>query len=343
VNIAQAKSNEASEAQQKSLDRVAKLVNDTQISGRMFFDVTDIDQTSGGAKTAASGTGVDVKRFYIGITHKFDETWSANLTTDFQSLSSLDSAADVYVKKAYLQGRFSVAFVFRVGAADLPWIPFTEGYYGYRYVENTLVDRLKFGTSADWGLHAGGEFMDKRLNYALSVVNGAGYRNPTRSESMDVEARVGFAPINGMVIGLGMYSGKLGKDTSTLDASHTANRVDAMVAYSKENVRLGAEYFRAKNWNNVLTVASDEADGYSAWGSFGFGRRGMAVFARYDHADVSGTLDPTLEDRYYNVGFEFPITKGIRVATAYKNTRRRNSTNVDVKTREVGVWGEVGF
>ena len=28
-----------------------------------------------------------------------------------------------------------------------------EGVYGYRYVENTLVDRIKFGNSADWGVH----------------------------------------------------------------------------------------------------------------------------------------------------------------------------------------------
>jgi len=25
--------------------------------------------------------------------------------------------------------------------ADLPWVPFMEGLYGYRYVENTLIDR----------------------------------------------------------------------------------------------------------------------------------------------------------------------------------------------------------
>lgn len=343
VNVAQAQSIEAAEKQQKSIDKVAKLVNNTQLSGKMFFDMTNIDQTSRGVKTNASGTGFDVKRFYLGVTHKFNDIWSANLTTDFQYVPSLDSAANIYVKKAYLQGKFSDAFVFRAGAADLPWVPFAENYYGYRYVENTLIDRLKYGTSSDWGLHAGGDVMDKRANYAVSVVNGGGYKNPNRSQSMDVEARVGFVPVDGLVVAAGVYSGKLGKDVQTVTPRHTANRSDVMVAYSKDGLRLGAEYFRATNWNNVLSAASDQANGYSLWASYAFGAKGMAVFARYDQADLSKKLDPSLQETYYNVGLEFPITKGIKLATVYKDTARKNATNVNLKTREFGVWGEVGF
>ncbi|TZF89031.1 carbohydrate porin [Cognatilysobacter lacus] len=343
VNVSQGQRIDAAETQQKTVDKIAKLVNDTQVTGKMFFDVTNIDQTSRGVKTNASGTGLDVKRFYIGINHKFNDIWSANLTTDFQYVSSLDSAADVFVKKAYLQGKFSDAFVFRAGSADMPWIPYVESLYGYRYVENSLTDRLKFANSADWGLHAGGDIADKRFNYAVSVVNGGGYKNPSRSKSMDVEARVGFMPIDGLVVAAGAYSGELGKETQTVGAQHTANRSDLMVAYAKDKVRLGGEYFRANNWNNVLTPASDKADGYSLWGSLGFGTKGMALFARYDQADISKRLDPTLQDTYYNVGFEFPLTKGIKLATVYKNTHRKNATTTDVKTQEVGVWGEVGF
>jgi hypothetical protein len=343
VNVSQGARIDAAESQQKTVDKIAKLVNDTQLTGKMFFDVTNIDQTSRGVKTNASGTGFDVKRFYLGVNHKFNDIWSANLTTDFQYVSSLDSAADIYVKKAYLQGKFSDAFTFRAGAADMAWVPYVENFYGYRYVENTVTDRLKFANSADWGLHALGDLADKRVNYAVSVVNGGGYKNPSRSESMDVEGRIGFMPVDGLVIAAGAYSGKLGKDVQTVNAQHTASRSDLMVAYAKDKLRVGGEYFQANNWNNVLTAASDKADGYSVWGSLGFGSKGMAVFARYDQADVSKRLDPTLEDTYYNVGFEFPLTKGIKLATVYKNTRRKNATNVDVKTQEVGVWGEVVF
>jgi hypothetical protein len=319
------------------------VVNDTQIGGKMFFDLTNMDQQNNGSKTSASGTGFDVKRFYLSVTHQFDPTWSANLTTDFQYSSSLDSAADIFVKKAYLQGKFSDAFVARAGSADMPWIPFAENYYGFRYIENTLTDRLKFGNSADWGLHAGGDLAGKKVNYAVSMVNGAGYKNPTRSNSMDVEGRVGFVPVEGMVVAVGAYSGKLGKDTQNADALHTAQRGDVMVAYAKGPLRVGGEYFNASNWNNVLTAASDSADGFSLWGSFGLGSGGIAAFARYDRSNLSKDLDPSLTDTYYNLGVEFPLRKGIKLAAAYKHDQRKNDTAIDLKTQEFGIWGEVAF
>jgi hypothetical protein len=343
INVANAQTAEAAKASQDKTDKLAKLVNDTQIGGKMFVDLTNINQENNGAKTSASGTGFDVKRFYLSVTHQFDAIWSANLTTDFQYNSSLDSAADIFVKKAYLQGKFSDAFIGRAGSADMPWIPFTENYYGFRYVENTLTDRLKFGNSADWGLHAGGDLAGKKLNYAVSVVNGGGYKNPARSSAMDVEGRVGFVPVEGMVIGVGAYSGKLGKDTQNVDALHTAQRGDLLVAYMKGGFRVGGEYFTASNWNNVLTAASDKADGYSLWSSFGLGSGGITAFARYDKSNLSKDLDPSLTDTYYNFGVEFPLRKGLKVAAAYKHDHRKDDTATDLKTQEVGVWGEVAF
>lgn len=343
INVANAQAGDAAKATQDKVDALAKTVNDTQFSGKMFFDLTNTDQTSNGSKTGASGTGFDVKRFYLGVNHKFNDTWSANLTTDFQYVSSLDSAADVFVKKAYLQGKFSDAFVARIGSADMPWIPFAESYYGFRYVENTLTDRLKYGNSADWGLHAGGDFADGRVNYAASVVNGGGYKNPSRSNGMDVEARMGFVPVEGMVVAVGGYSGTLGKETGTVDALHTAKRADIMVAYAKNAFRIGGEYFRANDWTTVLNPLSDKADGYSLWGSFGFGTSGITAFARYDKADLSKDLDPSLTDTYYNFGVEFPVRKGVKLAAVYKKDQREDDSTVDVDTQEVGVWGEVAF
>jgi hypothetical protein len=344
VNVTTAQSLEETQAAQKKVDKLAKIVNDTALSGKMFFDVTNIKQEDNGTDTNASGTGIDVKRFYLGVNHKFDETWSANLTTDFQYNSTLDSAANLYVKKAYIQGKFSDAFVARAGSADLPWIPFAESAYGFRYVENTLTDRLKFGTSADWGLHAAGDLgASKMVNYAVSVVNGGGYKNPSRTKSMDVEGRVGFVPFEGMVVAVGAYSGKLGKEKENVNAEHTANRVDALVAYSGESFRLGAEYFQAKNWTTVLNPLSDKADGWSVWGNVGLGSGGITAFARYDKANLSKEINPNLEDTYYNVGVEFPIRKGVKLAAVYKNDRQKDDAAIDLKTREVGVWGEVSF
>src|SRR5215831_3985687 len=137
----------------------------TTVSGKAFIDVTDYNLKNDGVDSANNGFGIDVKRFYLGVTHVFDDTWSANITTDFNYVGN-DGETQLFIKKAYVQAKLSDAFVGRIGSADLPWVPYVEDLYGYRYVENVLVDRLKFGTSADWGLHAGGKVNDGMFSYA---------------------------------------------------------------------------------------------------------------------------------------------------------------------------------
>lgn len=317
---------------------LAAWADSTKVGGTMFVDFTNLDQTSNGKKTDASGTGLDVKRFYLSIDHTFNDVWSADLTTDF-NYTSATGETQVFVKKAYLQGAFSKLATLRVGSANMAWIPFVEDWYGYRYVENTLTDRLKLGNSADWGLHLLGD--NGIFNYQVSAVNGGGYKNPTRSNSVDFEGRVGLQPVKGLMFAVGAYDGDLGKDTQSKPTLHSARRYDAMAAWNRDNLRLGAEWFKADNWKNVATPATDSASGWSLWGSYDFAP--MSVFARYDRVDMSKQLDPSLKDTYWNAGVAFPLTKGVRVAVAYKDERLRDDTTTNVHSREIGAWGEVKF
>ncbi len=325
----------------------------TTVSGKAYLDLTNIRQDSDGVDSAATGTGVDVKRFYLGVTHTFDDVWSANVTSDFNFVSN-DSQTQIFIKKAYLQAKLSDAFVARLGSADLPWVPFVEDLYGYRYVENVLVDRLKFGTSADWGLHAGGKFMDGKVSYAVSLINGAGYKNPTRSKSVDAEGRLAFVPIKGLTLAAGFYTGKLGKDVegSATPARHTANRFTALAAYVAPKFRVGAEYFTADDWNQVTAAATDKSDGYSGWGAFNFTDK-VSAFARYDEAKPKKDLTPALKDQYYNVGVAYKPRKNIDIAFVYKHDKVENGTFAtsngtiggvaDGKYDEVGLWAQVVF
>ena len=323
---------------------------DTRLSGRMYFDFTHIDQkNSDTGKTDASGMGLDVKRFYFQVDHQFDDVWSATLITDFSYVSN-DGSTNLFVKKAYVQGTFGQEAVLRVGSADTPWVPLVEKFYGLRYIEKAMVDRLSYGTSADWGVHLGGDIgQGKAFNYAVAVLNGAGYRNPSRSKSVDFEARVGFVPVDGMIIALGGYSGKRGQETENADAFNTASRADAMIAWDKDDVRVGGEYFQARNWGTVLLPVTDRADGWSVWGSIGVGE-GVTVFARYDKANLSKDIDPDAKDTYYNAGVEFQVTQGFKLAAVYKHQKGEKTAGTplpihvaDVTTNEIGVWGEVRF
>lgn len=334
-----------------------KLTENTTVGGKAFIDLTSIDQKNDDVKQSSSGFGADVKRFYLSATHDFGDIWSANITTDFQ-YSSAVSATELYIKKAYLQAKLSDAFWIRAGSSDLPWVPMDEDLYGNRYIENVLVDRLKFGTSADWGVHVGGKLSDGMFNYAVSVINGNGYKNPTRSKSMDVEARIGVVPVKGLTAAVGIYSGKLGKDVegSTTPPQHTASRFTALVSYKADKFRVGGEYFTADNWNNVTSAATDKADGYSLWGSVDFTKQ-VAAFARFDSAKTSKDIAPDLKDSYFNVGVAYKPRKNVDLAFVVKNEKAENGTIKtslgtgsltggsagDGKITEVGVWAQVAF
>jgi len=351
VNVTQAQALESAQKTQTSVDKLAKLVNDNKIGGRMFFDVSSIDQKTNGRKTDATGTGFDVKRFYLTVDHKFNDIWSANLTTDFQYSSAIGNT-ELFVKNAYVQGTFDPAFVLKIGAAGMPWTGYVEKYYGMRYVENTLTDRLKYANSADWGMHASGD-LGQGLNYAVSVVNGAGYKNPSRSKGVDVEGRLAWEITPEFAVALGGYSGYLGQDKQTNSAEKRYSRGDVMVAYASPVFRLGGEYFTAKNLGQVQqTIASpvsDKATGWSLWSSVRLAQTAngdVSVFGRYDNTDTSKTLNPFREDTYWNVGVEYPVLKNFKLAAVYKDTDATVGSLASpsqTRTKELGIWGDLKF
>ncbi len=356
--------------------------NSTKVSGRMYYDITNVEgrstayPNSGEApvrsRNTADGVNFDIKRFYIGIDHTFDDVFSANVTTDF-TYDSGASATQLYLKKAYLQAKLNDMFTFRLGSADLPWVPFVEDVYGYRYVENVMIDRDKFGTSADWGVHMLGKFADGLINYQISAVNGAGYKkaptNPTnRSKGIDLEGRVNLN-YDGFILAVGGYTGKLGKDVEPASplapdpTSHTASRFDVLAAYQLDAIRAGFEYFHAKNWNNVASPnTKDQDDGYSFFGSYQFDPQ-WGVFGRYEWVRPTTTtnlstvpLATTVKDNYYNFGVSYSPAKIVDFALVYKHENVLNgilaTSNGSIggstalaynngSYNEIGLWGQL--
>jgi hypothetical protein len=246
----------------------------TSISGRMYFNFSNMTQKINGVKptssTSGNGTGFDVKRIYIGIDHTFSPIFSANVTMDIsnvvgqtsnynypgqQSVGSTTCAATpctiapsisnnvnvvgrgFYVKKAYLQAKLNPAFIVRLGSADMPWIPYIESQYGYRHIENTFIDRTGYGTSADWGVHVLGDLAGGLISYQFSAVDGGTYRNVKVTKSVDFEGRVS-ASYKGFFAGIGGYSGKHANDTQGIDSTIVSGP-DHVRTYSRVDAAIG--------------------------------------------------------------------------------------------------------
>jgi hypothetical protein len=319
--------------------------DNTQVSGRMYADLTSLEQKSNGAKVPPSGVGFDIKRFYIGVDHRFSDVWSANVTTDMQ-YNSAESLTQVYVKKAYLQAKLSDAAVVRFGSADMAWIPFVEEVYGYRFVENTLIDRTKYGTSADWGVHVGGKLAGGLFNYAISIVDGQGYKNPVRTKTMDIEGRANIN-YDHFVLGVGGYSGKLGKNVQNGPQTfHAAERFDALAAYVHPKFRLGVEYFAANDWTAVTAALSDKADGYSLFGSYNLTPQ-VSAFGRYDSVKPFKDTRPSEKDNYFNIGLNWEPVKIVDLALVYKHDKAENgalsTSNGTLGGSRDGTYDEVGL
>jgi hypothetical protein len=332
----------------------------TTVSGRMYYDLSHIDEKSnlgnaglslGSAATAAApipsgnlghspnGVNFDIKRFYISVDHTFNSTFSADVTSDFL-YDFTTKSTQFYIKKAYLQARLSDALIFQIGAADQPWIPFVEDAYGYRYVEYTLIDRTKFGTSADWGIHALGKMPlgPVTFGYNLAVTNGMGYKVPgfigavNRSSTMDFEGRVNVG-WNGFVAGLGGYEGKLGNDFSGTTTFQTAARFDALAAYSNKWFRLGGEYMwaRADTAAQILTPTADNSFGYGLFGNVNLTPK-ISIFGRYDWVRPQDNSHPRVLNTYYNFGISYEPVKIVDFALVYKHDAIDN-----------GVFGDQNF
>lgn len=307
----------------------------TTISGTLFLDYSyRVNQDLGTNKAADknNGSSFDLKRAYLTADHTFDDMWSARLRfdaagnvgsiTDSATGASASTKLDVFVKNAYLQATVAPELFVRAGAADLPWFPFLEGLYGYRYVENVLDDRLKIGTSADWGLHAGGKVLDGLAAYALSVVNGRGYNDPSRTRSPTVEARVSANPLlKELTVGLAGQAGTLGQNVAGTDTPRTATRFDAVVAYVAGPLRLGLSGMVANDYATTIvtshSASPDRALAFSGWASYFLDP--VSVFGRYDYAQPNKITKPSLKDRYFNLGVSYKPVKSVDIALVYKH------------------------
>ncbi len=298
--------------------------NNTTVGGTVFADFGNIQNSNDGVKNAQSGTDYDIKRFYLIFNHKFNDTFSANLTTDF-TYDSTVKATQLYIKKAYLEADLNPALIIRAGSADLPWVPFVEDTYGFRYVERVMADYYGFGTSADWGIHVLGHLFNNVIGYQVSMVDGEGYKVPAigtanRTDSLDVEGRIN-ATYDHFTLAVGGYDGKLGHAVTGVTTFHTAERFDALAAYTDSRIRVGVEYLWAQDWNDVLQAnpaKTNTTDGWSTFGSFFFTPQ-FAVFGRYDWIRPQADTNSNLTSNYYNFGVSYKPIGPLDIALVYKH------------------------
>lgn len=365
------------------------------VGGRMYLDFSNNSFEVNGAKSSAkNGYGFDVKRVYLQVDKKFNDTYSLQVQTDVspvpQSVASTTTCTQaapvapatigvitcttansntlagqgLYLKKAFFKASFSPMLEVSIGSNELPWIPYAESIYGNRYLENTVLEqnndggRGTFGTSADWGVHVAGKLNDV-FSYQVSMINGKGYRDSSRSKTVDFEGRLS-AKLDQWNFAVGGYTGKRGASvyngTTLVATPHDATRLNALAAFVGDRGKLGVEYFTATDWATSaitdLTVnhaKGDKAEGESVFGSYRITPM-FTLFGRYDDVKPSKKLSPFNKDAYYNFGIQTVPMKGITLSLVAKHNKLDAYAGGAVKgalTRtefsEIGIFTELRY
>lgn len=308
----------------------------TKVSAQVFINASQLDRD--GVTSDDEGLALDLKRTFITVDHRFNQDWSAQVTTDVQWLRNSDPS-DVWVRHAYLQRGFGKGNWLRLGNAPTSWIQQESVREGYRYIDAGLIARTRMGAPADYGVH--GQYTRGDFTYAVSLVTGGGYQKPRLGKRADIEARVGWTPAKGVELALGGYSGTRAQDAGDRPREHTAQRWNAMASWVGERGRIGAQYFRSEDWTRITKPGSDDQRGWSAWASYQLGPQ-YALFTRHDETRMSLDIDPRTRERYHVVGVEWKPNRHLRLAAVGKQVRQETAKK-RLESHEAGLWAQLAF
>lgn len=360
---AQAEAVKTAEAKtEKSVGQMA-WAGDTKVGANVFYNYSTITQKSNGVSQPATGTGFNIKRVYLSVDHKFNDVWSANITTDASNVigetansnyyngatgNAGQTATNIvgkgfYVKLAYVQAKISPALIIRAGSADTAWIPFLQGINGHRYVENELLDEYKLGNSADWGVHALGDLADGHISYQFGVVNGSGYRTVNVTKSVDFDGRIS-ANYAGFFGAVGGYSGRIGKDVEGVNLTHRAERIDLAAGFRNTLFTIGGEYVYAKNFSSVTAATEDKNEGFSAFAHYNITPK-WQIFGRYDwiKQTPNTTTGFSVHNEYFNAGLQWEPVKMFDLSLVYKRDSATNfgTANGLIATQNGNIGGTI--
>ncbi|MGM0630959.1 MAG: hypothetical protein ACQESI_07310 [Pseudomonadota bacterium] len=315
---------------------IASVQAETRLSSQLFINASNIQQQN--LDSEIEGWELDLKRFYLDVNHKFNDKWSAVVTTDVQWRRQSDPT-DVWFRHAYVQSKLPNGQLLQLGVAPLPWIDYIARKVGYRYVDPSLTPMNQFAGPTDLGVHYTNK--NDNVSYAVSVVTGGGFKKPRVGDSVDVEAYAAWHAAPGLDIAIGGYRGARTQDKGDAPKINTAERFNASINYQIKKMRLGIEYVHNNNWAQVASPVEDAKSGWGSWASYRYAPK-HSVFVRYDTTKPSRRLNPDYEKDYVQIGWDWKVALYVTVALVAKQVEE-SSKEFERESYEFGLWSMWNF
>ncbi len=296
------------------------------IKGKAYFDNIYLLSSEGplAEKYGEGWNAFQFRRAYFTLEHKISDTFKFRFRTDADR--KVDDKSRVFMKHVYLEWTNLIPeSKLYIGLSATPTKELSEGLWGYRGVEKTIMDAYKDQTgqsidfsSADMGLALKGKII-KQLQYYVMFSNGAGYSHPERDKYKKFAAQLQLLPVEGLTIAFLI-------DTEKQDTDATNYTYKGDLIFKKGKIGLGSEIFQYTDNKNVL-----KRGGFSVFGNYLI-TDNMKIFARYDLYDpfigVEGIVDD--EINYIIVGLDYFPHKLVHVMPNIRFKSYADDRNTDV-------------
>ena len=264
---------------------------DGKIGGVTYFDYSKTDDES----------AFNFDRQYFSYAVDMSDDIKFKFISDVgRSWSGTESRLNIFLKKAQIDYKTSFGKV-SMGLIGTNTYGVQEKNWGYRFIEQSAIDKNKFSSTADIGIGFSRSLIDN-LNMSLQVVNGEGFKQPQldKYHKISLNTTYGERRLNkndGYNTGI-VYS------TEATDGDPT-NMISAFGGFAGMGLRIGAEY-------DMLTIGSTESSIISVSANYSF-MDNKDIFLRYDMYDGDTSVDKD-GSNYIITGILLSCGNGLSVA-----------------------------
>lgn len=333
-----------------------------------YWQTADTTTAAGTVSTKTAGMAVD--RAYFTAKYYFNSDWMIRFTTDIGREATLGKKQNIYLKYAYVEGKLAGdAAVLRLGQSHTPWVDYEQGLWGHRYVAKVMTDQYKFDDSSDLGIGLKGKVADGLVGYFVTLTNGSGYGNGSRTNALDYNARISLYPLSGLTLDAQYRNGYRGSRTSVANVTTGGVRstlMQLMASYGdkEKTYRIGVNYIDNKDkaesatastshggnvssgWTTAVIGDEVKSTGYGLWGWMKFADS-LGAFGRYERLENQLNAAATKEKlNRYLIGLEYTAIKGVDFSLVYDASSLSNRAGVAANERKdarYGLYSQVKF
>jgi hypothetical protein len=284
----------------------------TSISGYVFGDAYYF--ASHDDDKVDDQNGFWFRRMYLTVDSKLSDSLTARLRFEVNSpgdFVATSSNLEPYVKNAYLKWSHAGRDLY-VGMSDTPTWDVLEDFWGYRFVEKTVLDLHRLGTSADVGVALQGAFdQGEHFRYNVMLANGTGTRGETDSGKKAMLA-TGWYPDDHWLF-------EVYGDTDSRPGENDRSTLQVFGGYQTDAFRAGLQAARQRQ--EVPLADARDIDLASAFAVFRLTEM-THLLLRYDRLfdpNPDGAripylpFDPTANSQTVIAGIDFQVHKRVNV------------------------------